>query len=121
MAFVWQCSPIKQRCLNRSHNRRELAAFGIAADLDALRFGITHGAWCVGSCWALMLFPIMVSQGHIAAMAAVSFVMLSDRLEQPRPLRWRLRVPGKLMRIVVPQTRIRLQGMQSGSRQSSMI
>lgn len=121
MAFVWQCSPIKQRCLNRGHNHRELAAFGIAADLDALRFGITHGAWCFGFCWALMLFPIMVSQGHIAAMAAVSFVMISDRLEQPRPLRWRLRVPGKLMRIVVAQTRIRLQGMQSGSRQSSMI
>ena len=43
IAFVWQCTPIKQRCLNRSHNHSELAAFGIAADLDALRFGITHG------------------------------------------------------------------------------
>src|SRR6266446_6867410 len=28
IAFVWQCSPIKQRCLNRGHNHRELAAFG---------------------------------------------------------------------------------------------
>ncbi len=104
IAFVWQCSPIKQRCLNRGHNHRELAAFGIAADLDALRFGITHGVWCVGSCWALMLFPIMLSQGHLVAMAALTFVMISDRLEQPRPLSWRLRVPGKLMRIVVAQT-----------------
>ena len=120
IAFVWQCSPIKQRCLNRGHNHRELAAFGIDADLDALRFGITHGVWCVGSCWALMLFPIMLSQGHIAAMAAVTFVMISERLEQPRPLSWRLRVPGKLMRIVVAQSRIRLQPLLSGSGQSSM-
>lgn len=115
IAFVWQCSPIKQRCLNRGHNHSELAAFGIAADLDALRFGITHGVWCVGSCWALMLFPMLLSQGHFAAMAAVTFVMTSDRLEQPRPLSWRLRVPGKLTRIVVAQTRIRLHGLLSGA------
>ena len=113
IALVWQCSPIKQRCLNRSHNHRELAAFGIAADLDALRFGITHGVWCVGSCWALMLFPMLLSQGHSAAMAVVTFVMTSERLEQPRPLSWRLRFPGKLMRILVAQSRIRLHG--SGS------
>jgi predicted metal-binding membrane protein len=109
IAFVWQCSPIKQRCLNRGHNHSELAAFGIAADLDALRFGITHGVWCVGSCWALMLLPMLLLQGHFAAMAVVTFVMISERLEQPRPLSWRLRFPGKLMRIVVAQTRIRLQ------------
>ena len=114
IAFVWQCSPIKQRCLNRGHNHSELAAFGIAADLDALRFGITHGVWCVGSCWALMLLPLLLPQGHFAAMAVVTYVMTSERLEQPRPLRWRLRFPGKLMRIVVAQTRIRLQSLPSG-------
>lgn len=112
IAFVWQCSPIKQRCLNRGHNHGELAAFGIAADLDAVRFGITHGAWCVGSCWVLMLFPILLSDGHFAAMAAVTFLMISERLEQPRPLSWHLTVRAKLMRIVVAQTRIRLHGLR---------
>jgi predicted metal-binding membrane protein len=111
IAFVWQCSPIKQRCLNRGHNHTELAAFGFAADLDAVRFGITHAGWCVGSCWALMLFPILLSDGHFAAMAAVTFLMISERLEQPRRLSWRLRARGKLMRIVVAQTRIRLDGL----------
>lgn len=115
IALVWQCSPIKQRCLNRGHNHVELAAFGIGADLDALRFGITHGVWCVGSCWALMLFPMLLSQGHFAAMAVVTFLMTSERLEQPGPLCWRLRLSGKLMRIVFAQTRIRLQGLLSGS------
>lgn len=112
MAFVWQCSPIKQRCLNRGHKHNALAAFGIAADLDALRFGITHGAWCVGSCWALMLFPLLLPQGHFAAMAAVTFLIVSERLEQPRHLSWRLRLSRKLMRILVAQTRIRLHDMR---------
>ena len=112
IAFVWQCSPIKQRCLNRGHNHRELAAFGTAADRDALRFGITHGLWCVGSCWALMLFPMLLAQGHLAAMAAVTFLMISERLEQPRPLSWTLRIRGKLMRIVIAQTWIRLHQLR---------
>jgi predicted metal-binding membrane protein len=111
IAVVWQCSPVKQRCLNRNHNHRELAAFGLAADLDALRFGVTHGIWCVGSCWALMLFPMLLSEGHLVAMAAVTVLMISERLEQPQRLSWRLRLRGKLMRIVVAQTRIRLHGM----------
>lgn len=106
IAFVWQCSPLKQRCLNRGHNHRELAAFGIAADRDAFHFGITHGLWCVGSCWALMLFPMLLAQGHLAAMAAVTFLMISERLEEPQPLSWALRVRGKLMRIMIAQTRI---------------
>lgn len=118
VAFVWQCSPIKQRCLNRCHNHRELAAFGIAADLDVLRFGMTHALWCTGSCWALMLLPMLLLQGHVVAMAVVAFVIISERLEQPRPLRWRLRFPSKLIRIVIAQTWIRLQRLSSGSRPS---
>ena len=108
IALVWQCSPLKQRCLNRCHNHGELAAFGMAADLGTLRFGITHGVWCVGSCWLLMLLPMLLGQGHSAAMAVVTFVITSERLDRPRPLNWRLRVPSRLMRIVVAQARIRL-------------
>jgi predicted metal-binding membrane protein len=113
VALVWQCSPLKQRCLNRLHNHSELAAFGAAADLDALRFGITHGVWCAGSCWALMLLPMLLLEGHFVAMAAVTFLIISERLEKPRPLSWRLRFRGKLMRILIAQTRIRLHPRQS--------
>ena len=121
VAFVWQCSPVKQRCLNRSHNHRELAAFGIPADLDALRFGITHGAWCVGSCWALMLLPMLLSRWHFPAMAVVAFVMISERLEQPKPLSWHMRFSWKLVRILIAQTRIRLQRMPSALGPSSSV
>lgn len=113
-AIIWQFSPVKQRCLNRGHNHRELAAFGTAADLDALNFGAAHAVWCVGSCWALMLFPMLLSEGHFAAMAVVTYVMISERLEQPRAPGWRLQFPGKLFRIVVAQSRIKLKGIFSG-------
>jgi predicted metal-binding membrane protein len=88
MALVWQFSPIKQRCLNRCHAHTELAAFGAAADFDALRFGMTHGMWCAGSCWALMLFPMLLPRGHLVAMAGVALLIFSERLEQPMPLGW---------------------------------
>lgn len=107
-ALVWQFSPMKQRCLNRGHGHTALAVFGFAADRDALRFGVTHGVWCVGSCWALMLFPMLLSQGHVAAMVAVSFLIFSERLDRPVRPRWGWRLSGKLMRIIFAQTRIRL-------------
>jgi predicted metal-binding membrane protein len=107
VALIWQCSPAKQRCLNRGHAHTSLAAFGSAADRDALRFGITHGIWCAGSCWALMFFPMLLPGGHIAAMAAVSFLIFSERLELPVRPQWRWRISRKLARIIVAQTQIR--------------
>ena len=114
IASVWQFSPIKQRCLNRCHAHAELAAFGIAADFDALRFGMTHGIWCAGSCWALMLFPMVLPRGHVLAMAAVAVLIFSERLEQPTPPCWRWRGLGRAIRIVVVQARIRLQALRLG-------
>jgi predicted metal-binding membrane protein len=109
IALGWQSSPFKQRCLNRCHAHSELAAFGPAADIEALRFGLRHGVWCVGSCWALMLLPLLVSRGHVAAMAAVTLWLFAERLDRPMPPRWRLRAPGKAARVVFAQARMRLQ------------
>ena len=103
IALVWQCSPVKQRCLNRCHAHTELAAFGAAADLGALRFGLIHGIWCAGSCWALMLFPMLLPRGHVVAMAAVAVVIFSERLDHPEPPSWRWRGCGTAIRIAVAQ------------------
>jgi predicted metal-binding membrane protein len=108
IALVWQFSPIKQRCLNRCHAHPELAPFGGAADFDVLHFGMTHGIWCAASCWALMLFPMLLPRGHIVAMAAVAILIFGERLEEPKPLRWCPRGLGKAIRIVVGLTRMRL-------------
>jgi predicted metal-binding membrane protein len=109
IALAWQFSPLKQRCLNRGHAHPELAAFGRAADRDALRFGLTHGVWCAGSCWALMLLPLLVARGHLAAMATVTLWLSAERLERPAAPRWGVRAPFIAARIAVAQARMRLQ------------
>lgn len=115
LAIIWQFSPVKQRCLNRCHAHTGLAAFGAEADLGALRSGASHGIWCAGSCWALMLAPMLLPQGHVVGMAIVTVLTVSERLEPPRPPRWRWRGLGKASRIVAAQARIRLQALRQRS------
>ncbi|HEY4084932.1 MAG TPA: DUF2182 domain-containing protein [Bryobacteraceae bacterium] len=108
VAILWQCSPLKQRCLNRGHLHPEIRAFGSAADLDTIRFGVTHGFWCVASCWAMMLAPMLLPRWHILAMAMVSVLMLGEWLEHPAPPAWQWRGISRLKRMAVEQTRFRL-------------
>ena len=109
IACVWQASPFKQRCINGCHDLRPLAAFGLEADLDALRFGLTHGLWCVGACGALMLLAVLLPQGHLAAMAAVAILMICERFEELEPPRWKMRGLRRVSLIVAARTRLRLR------------
>jgi predicted metal-binding membrane protein len=97
IAFLWQATPVKQVCLNGCHRLPPLATFGLAADLDCLRFGFTAGSWCVGTCWALMLVPLAAGAAHLTLMAVASLVMLLERLGPPRPARWHVPLPLRLM------------------------
>jgi predicted metal-binding membrane protein len=105
IALVWQATPFKQRCLNRCHSHRPLAAFGIAADLDVLRLGVETGLWCTGSCWAAMLFPMLLPDGHFIAMATVALLMFCERLDPPRTPAWRLRGFGTAARCLTTRLR----------------
>jgi predicted metal-binding membrane protein len=108
IAMLWQVTPAKQWCLNRCHRRPHLAAFGAAADRDVFVFGLISGASCVGACWALMLAPLLVGHGHLLAMIAVTIFVAAERLERPAPLAWSWRGPGKAVRIMAAQARLRL-------------
>lgn len=99
VAGSWQFSPVKQRCLNGHHRRPSLAAFGRQADLAALRFGARHGAWCVGSCWAAMLLPLLVTTAQTAVMAAVTLWIWAEQLEFPSSATWRVRIPTRVLLI----------------------
>jgi predicted metal-binding membrane protein len=108
IALIWQFSPGKQRCLNRCHAHTELGPFGLKADFDAIHCGLTHGIWCAGSCWGLMLFPMLLPWGHMVAMAGVTVLIFGERLEHPKVPAWRWRGLGKLWRMVIAQARLRL-------------
>jgi predicted metal-binding membrane protein len=106
MALAWQCTPAKQACLNRCHALSAPAAFGWAADTDALVFGVTLGVWCAGSCWLWMLLPLLLPSGHLAAMAAAAVLIFCERLDDPAPLSWRWHGLGRVSRIAAGRVRI---------------
>lgn len=100
VALLWQVSPVKQRFLNRCHQRPPLAAFSFAADLDAFAFGVRNGAACAGVCWASMLAMLLTGQGRLPAMVVVTLFSLAEAIEDPAPLAWRWRGGAKALRIL---------------------
>jgi predicted metal-binding membrane protein len=98
-AILWQLTPAKQWCLNRHHARPPLAAFGRASDLDAVRFGASSACWCFGSCWGLMLLPLVIMSSPLAVMAAISIWIWAEGLNQPRRPTWRVSLPTAAARI----------------------
>jgi predicted metal-binding membrane protein len=91
IAVVWQATPIKQTCLNRCHRQGPIAAFGPVAHWDAFCLGVERGVWCVGSCWALMLLPMVFPSAHNLGMMAITMIMFLERTEAGAPPAWRFR------------------------------
>jgi predicted metal-binding membrane protein len=85
-AVLWQMTPAKTRFLNRCHALRPLPAFGLAADIGSLRYGLQVAAPCVGTCWAMMLLPLTGDTAHIVVMAMTALWMLSERYSGRRPV-----------------------------------
>jgi predicted metal-binding membrane protein len=116
VAALWQFTPAKQRCLNRHHARPPLAAFGRKAELAALRFGAGQGIWCIGSCWALMLLPLVLHTHQLTVMAAVTLWIWAEQFEFPSLATWRVRIPTRALLIVrAAAVRIRWQPVQQPS------
>lgn len=88
VCLLWQASPIKQRCLNQCHYRPRISAFGLGFIRDCLMYGVVSGLWCIGSCWPLMLLPMLAEQGHLPLMLLGMAWMLFERLRNPRPALW---------------------------------
>ncbi|WP_459744140.1 copper chaperone [Pseudomonas sp. 3A(2025)] len=106
--LVWQVSPARQHCLNLCHRQPALAAFGRAADRSVMHYGLINGVSCFGACGGLMLLTLMAGEAHAIAMLAVTVFIVAERFEPARVPAWQWRVPGKLLRIVVAQARIRV-------------
>lgn len=88
VVFVYQGSPVKQVCLNHSHHHHVVAAFGLEAFKDSFRMGVTHGLWCVGAGWALMLLPLLLPVNHFLTMLLITLIMLSEHFRQPDRPKW---------------------------------
>ena len=60
-----------------------------------MRMGITHGSYCLGCCWALMLLMFVGGVMSVGFMALISLFMLLERVLPAR--RWSTWVPGGLL------------------------
>jgi predicted metal-binding membrane protein len=95
VAMLWHTAPLRQWSLNRCHRRPRLSAFGAQAILDCIGYGVSHGVWCVGACWALMLLPLAWPGSHLPLSTLLSLILVTERLAPARPARWSFRMlPG---------------------------
>ncbi len=87
-AGLFQFTPLKDQCLAKC---RHPLAFFLAEWRDgkagALRLGLHHGSYCVACCWALMAIMLVVGAMNLAWMAALTLLVLGEKLA---PARWKL-------------------------------
>lgn len=79
---VYQLTPLKFRCL--SHCRSPLGHLmhylGFRGPLRDVRAGASHGAFCLGCCWALMLLMIAFGVMNVGAMVLLAAVIAVEKV-----------------------------------------
>ncbi|HET6610703.1 MAG TPA: DUF2182 domain-containing protein [Kofleriaceae bacterium] len=85
IAGAFQLSPLKTACLGRC--RSPIGFFMTRwreGKTGAVAMGLSHGAFCVGCCWALMLVMFVVGVMNLLWIAALSALMLIEKIA-PHP------------------------------------
>jgi predicted metal-binding membrane protein len=80
IAGVYQLTPMKDNCLRAC--RSPLGFFmrhNARGGVGALRAGAAYGAYCVGSCWALMVVLVVVGLMNLVWMAAIALIFLAEK------------------------------------------
>ncbi len=81
-AAVWQLTPLKSICLR--HCRSPMSVFmrsGSSASrpLGAIKMGATHGAFCLGCCWALMAVLVAMGTMNLLWMIALAALIFLEK------------------------------------------
>ncbi len=90
LAAVWCASPWAQYARNQCHMTNRLGAFGLDAVMGATRLGLRTGLNCVLACWPIMLLPLLVDTGHLAAMLGAGVYVFADRVAAASLVQWRI-------------------------------
>jgi len=80
-AAVYQLTPLKDTCLR--HCRSPfffLMEHWRPGRVGAMRVGLSHGAWCVGCCWALMAALFALGVMSIGWMAFIAALIAAEKL-----------------------------------------
>lgn len=82
IAGSYQFSRLKYACLEKCRSPLSFLAShwqGNTDWLQALRLGATHGLFCVGCCWSLMLLMFVVGAGSLGAMLLLGVLMALEK------------------------------------------
>jgi len=81
LVALYQLTPIKNRCL--THCRSPLGFLlrlgHLRGPLRDVRVGLSHGSYCVGCCWGLMVALLVLGVMDIAWMAVLAAVVLLEK------------------------------------------
>jgi predicted metal-binding membrane protein len=78
---LYQWLPIKRACLERCRSPAEfIAAYRRPGRPGAWRMGVRHGLYCLGCCWALMLLLFVGGVMNLLWVAAITAVVLAEKL-----------------------------------------
>jgi predicted metal-binding membrane protein len=86
-AGAYQLSPWKQACLSHCRSPFMFLAHMFRPGLmGALRVGVTHGLYCTGCCWALMLMQTILGVMSLTVMILVAALIGAEKLWVQGPL-----------------------------------
>ena len=108
LAGGFQFSRLKYHCLDKCRTPLGFVMshwHGPRPQREAFLLGLTHGAYCVGCCWALMLVMFVVGTGNLGWMMVLGLVMA---VEKNHPWGRRLAAPlGAALLIMAAATIVR--------------
>ena len=82
MVGLYQLSPLKFRCL--SHCRTPLGHLihylGFRGPLRDVRAGVSHGWFCLGCCWALMVLMVAFGVMNVPAMVGLAVIIAVEKI-----------------------------------------
>ena len=82
VAGLYQFTPLKHMCLEKCRSPYSFLVEhwrGREAARDAFRLGISHGMFCMGCCWTLMLLMFVIGGANLGWMLALATVMAAER------------------------------------------
>ena len=80
-AGLYQLTPIKDVCLRHCRTPVHFLAHGWRDGVvGALRMGFTHGLYCVGCCWGLMLVLFTLGVMSLFWMAVIAGVIFAEKV-----------------------------------------
>jgi predicted metal-binding membrane protein len=84
LAGAYQFTPLKRWCLVRCRSPLALVMRhgprATRSEVGALATGLTHGAYCLGCCWALMLVLLAAGVMNLVWMAVIAAVITVEKV-----------------------------------------